>query len=322
MALATHRPLFAAIDVGTNAARLEMARMGPGGLERVLKEREAIRPGEGVFARGAMPPEAVERLVDTLRRYAVLCRRHGARVRAVATSALREARNQAKVLRRVREETGLALEVVSGEEEARLICLGVLHRTPPRERSLLVDIGGGSTEVVLATGEHPQGLWSLALGAVRLSQHFDTTGEVTPAQLRRMREDVDARLRESLPGFVPRLPRVALGSSGSIRAVVDFASREGGEASLAQLTRAVETLARMSPQERREHFEERRADIIVAGALLLERVAQHMGVERVLSVKRGLRDGVLVDLMAREEPRPGAPRSAPSLRQAAGARTF
>lgn len=319
MALATSRPLFAAIDVGTNAARLEMARLGPGGLERVLKEREAIRPGEGVFARGTMSPEAVDRLVDTLRRYAVLCRRHKARVRAVATSALREARNQTKVLRRVREETGLELEVVSGEEEARLICLGVLHRTPSRERSLLVDIGGGSTEIVLATGERPQGLWSLPLGAVRLSQHFDTAGEVTPAQLRRMREDVDARLRESLPGFVPRLPRVALGSSGSIRAVVEFAAREAGEASPSQLTRAVEALARMSPRERREHFEERRADVIVAGALLLERVVQHLGVERVLAVKRGLRDGVLADLLAREAP---AVRSgtAPLLRRAAGAR--
>ncbi|SET86317.1 Ppx/GppA phosphatase family protein [Stigmatella erecta] len=321
MALATPLPLFAAIDVGTNAARLEMARLGPGGLERVLKEREAIRPGEGVFARGAMSSEAVDRLVDTLRRYAVLCRHHKARVRAVATSALREARNQTKVLRQVREETGLELEVVSGEEEARLICLGVLHRTPPRERSLLVDIGGGSTEIVLATGERPQGLWSLPLGAVRLSQHFDTAGEVTPAQLRRMREDVDARLRECLPGFVPRLPPVALGSSGSIRAVVEFAAREGGEASAspAQLTRAVEALARMSPRERREHFEERRADIIVAGALLLERVVRHLGVERVLAVKRGLRDGVLADLLAREElaARVG---TAPWLRRAAGAR--
>jgi exopolyphosphatase / guanosine-5'-triphosphate,3'-diphosphate pyrophosphatase len=171
---------------------------------------------------------------------------------------------------------------------------------------------------VLATGERPQGLWSLPLGAVRLSQHFDTTGEVSPAQLRRMREDVDARLRESLPGFVPRLPRVALGSSGSIRAVVEFAAREGGEASPAQLTRAVEALARMSPLERREHFEERRADVIVAGALLLERVVRHLGVERVLAVKRGLRDGVLVELLDREAP--GVPRSTPVLRSAAGAR--
>ncbi|MDC0713383.1 exopolyphosphatase [Stigmatella sp. ncwal1] len=299
MVLATPRPLFAAIDVGTNAARLEMARLGPGGgLERVLKEREAICPGEGVFARGAMSSEAVERLVSTLRRYAALCRRHDARVRAVATSALREARNQTKVLRRVREETGLELEVVSGEEEARLICLGVLHRTPVWERSLLVDIGGGSTEIVLATGEQPQGLWSLPLGAVRLTQHFDTSAEVPSAQLRRMREDIDARLRESLPGFVPRLPRVALGSSGTIRAVVEFAARDGEEgASREELTRAVETLARMSPRVRREYFEERRADIIVAGALLLERVVRHLGVERVLAVKRGLRDGVLADLV-------------------------
>ncbi|WNG32527.1 Ppx/GppA family phosphatase [Archangium violaceum] len=302
MAPSTSQSVLAAIDVGTNAVRLELARPVDGALERLHKERDPIRPGEGVFTSGRMPRETADRLVSTLRRYAVLCQRHEARVRAVATSAMRDAKNQAEVIQRVHDETGLHLEVVSGEEEARLICLGVLHRTPARTRSLLVDMGGGSTEVALATGERPEELWSLPLGAVRLTELFETSGTVSPERLRLMRGYVEEALREELPRNMPQLPRVALGSSGTIKAVVGFAaSRGGAHASVNQLTRAVELLAEMTPEERHEHFEPRRADIIVAGATLLECVLRHLGVESVIAVKQGLRKGILVDLLYRQD---------------------
>ena len=115
-----------------------------------------IRPGEGVFTSGVMARPVIDRLLSTLRRYAALCRRHRARVRAVATSAVREARNRDEIVRRVRAETGLSLEVVSGREEARLICLGVLAGRAARARSLVIDIGGGSTEIALGLGEKPE----------------------------------------------------------------------------------------------------------------------------------------------------------------------
>ncbi|MET0401641.1 MAG: exopolyphosphatase [Cystobacter sp.] len=303
MADPTSRPVFAAIDVGTNAARLELVRPGARGpWETVLKERDPIRPGEGVFSTGQMSPGAEDRLVATLRRYAALCRRHDARVRAVATSALREARNQATVLQRVREETGLELEVVSGEEEARLICLGVLFRTPPHARSLLVDLGGGSTEVVLATGERPEALWSLPLGAVRLTQMFGTSGEVSASRLRVMRDFARQQLTRSLPGALSGQGVAAIGSSGTIRALVDFASPDGSRyATWRQMRDAADSLARMSPEERCEHIEPRRADIIVAGAVLLEQVMDHLDVDGLTAVKKGLRDGILVDLWSNHE---------------------
>src|SRR5687768_11935871 len=99
-----------------------------------------------------MPKHVANRLIATLGRYNSLCRRHKARVRAVATSALREARNRDEIVRRIRSEAGLLLEVVSGKEEARLICMGVLFGKPASERSLVIDIGGGSTEVATAVG--------------------------------------------------------------------------------------------------------------------------------------------------------------------------
>ncbi len=154
--------ILAAIDVGTNAVRLELARVLPdGALETLHQERDPVRPGEGLFKTGVIKREVADRLMSTLRRYAALCRRYGARVRAVATSAMREARNRDELVRRARREAQLNLEVVSGREEARLICLGVLHGKPPLKRSLLIDIGGGSTEIVYAFGEHPRELWSL-----------------------------------------------------------------------------------------------------------------------------------------------------------------
>lgn len=303
MPSSTTQPVLAAIDVGTNAVRLELARPDPdGALETLHQERDPIRPGEGVFATGAMPRETADRLLSTLRRYAALCRRHKARVRAVATSALREARNRAEIVRRVREEAGLDLEVVSGKEEARLICLGVLHRKPPGARSLLVDIGGGSTEVVTAAGEQPDNLWSLALGAVRLTEVFNASRSVTPKQLRLMRSFVAEAVRKTLPPKLSRLPKVALGSSGTINAVVAFAGGDSGSsASLRQLTHAVDTLAGMPPERRRKRFDPRRADIIVSGAIILEGVAKHLGVESVTAVNRGLRDGLLVDLLYRQD---------------------
>src|SRR5690242_11092653 len=140
--------VLAAIDVGTNAVKLELARPLPdGSLETLHEERDPVRPGEGVFRTGSIPAPVADRLLSALRRYAALCRRHRALVRAVATSALREAKNADEVRRRVRLETGLSLDVVSGKEEARLICLGVLYGKPAGARSLVIDIGGGSTEV-------------------------------------------------------------------------------------------------------------------------------------------------------------------------------
>ena len=303
MPTSTQQPVLAAIDVGTNAVRLELARPdAEGSLETLHQERDPIRPGEGVFTSGEMPEETADRLLSTLRRYAALCRRHKARVRAVATSAMRDAKNREEIVQRVRDEAGLNLEVVSGKEEARLICLGVLHRKPPNARSLLVDIGGGSTEVVLATGERPDDLWSLALGSVRLTEMFDAAGKVTPKQLRLMRSYVEEHLRKAIPERLPHLPRVALGSSGTINAVVGYAASEGtGHASMRQLTHAVETLAEMTPERRRKRFDPRREDIIVAGATVLERVARHLGVETVTGVNRGLRDGLLVDLLYRQD---------------------
>jgi exopolyphosphatase / guanosine-5'-triphosphate,3'-diphosphate pyrophosphatase len=295
--------VLAAIDVGTNAVRLELARLlSDGSLETLHTERDPVRTGEGLFTSGAISTGVADRLVATLRRYAALCRRYGARVRAVGTSAMREAKNRDEIVRRTRDEAGLALDVISGNEEARLICLGVLHGKPPRARSLSVDIGGGSTEIVDALGEKPRELWSVNLGAVRVTELFKPRGTVGKKQLALMRNFCRELIAEIIPHLPRGLPSTAVGSSGTIGAIVAYARSEGvGHATLAEVSRAVEALADMDLEKRRKRFEPRRAEIILAGAVVLESVMKQLQVESITAVDRGLREGVLWDLVQRQQ---------------------
>jgi exopolyphosphatase/guanosine-5'-triphosphate,3'-diphosphate pyrophosphatase len=300
--MALSLPVVAAIDVGSNAVRLELVRSLPDGTREVLhQERDPVRPGQGVFATGGMSAEVQKRLMSTLRRYASLCNRHGAEVRAVATSALREARNREAVIRRAEKETGLRLEVISGTEEARLICLGVLEGRSPRSKTVCIDIGGGSTELARALGEQPIELWSLAIGSIRLGETFAETLD-KKTRLSLMRGYAREAVTRALPKRLTGLPRTALGSSGTIRAVVGFAAAEGtGHVTRRQLRRAVQELGVMSDAELRKHFEPARADIVVAGAVILEALANHLHLESITAVDRGLRHGVLVDLVRRQQ---------------------
>jgi exopolyphosphatase/guanosine-5'-triphosphate,3'-diphosphate pyrophosphatase len=242
-------------------------------------------------------------MLSTIRRYGALCRRFQARVRAVATSAVREARNKDEIIRRARDEAGINLEIVSGREEARLACLGMLQGMPARSRTLCVDIGGGSTEVADAVGERPVNLWSVTLGAVRLTELFNSDGDTSMRQLRLMREYAFEALEARIPHRPGGKLRSALGSSGTVKAAVAFASEDGQlHASTKQLTEATRELVRMGSKQRRRYFEPRRADIIIAGAVILEAVAHHLQLEGVTAVEKGLRSGILIDLLRRRVP--------------------
>lgn len=305
-ALPTFEPIIAAIDVGTNAVRLEIARVHlDGTMETLHQERSQIRPGEGTFQSGMMAKPVVDRLLSTMRRYGALCRRYKAKVRAVATSAVREAKNRDDIVRRIRLEAGIDLEVVSGREEARLICTGVLHGRPPSARSLVVDIGGGSTELATAVGDRPTNLWSVALGAVRISEVFGSNGKVGDRKLGLMRGFAAEILARGVPrAAVPRF-KAAFGSSGTINAIVSYAADEDDypRLTLKRLSKAVEDLSNMTLAERSEAFEPRRAEIIVGGAVVLEQLMAHLDLEAVIAVDRGLRNGILFELVRKARER-------------------
>jgi exopolyphosphatase/guanosine-5'-triphosphate,3'-diphosphate pyrophosphatase len=294
--------VLGAIDVGSNAVRLKLVRLlDDGSFDPLHQERDPVRPGEGIWHTGSMGPAVLDRLVATLKRYGDLCRAHGARhVRAVATSAVREAKNKDEVIRRVRAECGLELEVIPGREEARLIGLGVLRGLPRQARSLLVDIGGGSTEVARGVGEEPVELWSVPLGAVRLTEIFERSGKPTRERLVAMRHFAQRVVAETLPTTVKHAPKHAIGSSGTVRAVCSFAAPPGAAyATKEHLSRAVEELFAMSPADRRKRFDASRAAIVVAGAVILESLAFHLHIDGVTAVDGGLKEGLLVDLVRR-----------------------
>ena len=295
----TTPPVLAAIDVGTNAARLEVAEVRPKRkLQAIAESRDAIRPGEGVFRTGKMAPAAQERLLATIREYAKICRGQGARTRAVATSSLRDASNGRQVRANVREATGIDLEIISGSEEARLICLAVLESVKPNDRSLVIDIGGGSTEVIRASGSNPKQLYSLQLGTVRLTERFDCGDRVEPERLRALREHAHSVVTEGLGLNGSKRLDGVYGSSGTIRSLVSFAgSKKAPTIRRDQLSKAVEELAAMSIKKRLDYFEPRRADVIVAGAVILEALTERLGFDEIRAVDRGLRDGVLMDLL-------------------------
>lgn len=279
--------------MGTNAARLKIARATRGGrLEVVHAERAPIEPGQGVFDRGVMRAGAVERLCATMERFAEVCRFHGADVRAVGTSALRSARNRDAVVARVRKRSGLRLEVIDGLEEARLTALGVLEGKDGDERTLCIDIGGGSTEVMLGAGERLVSAHSVEVGGVRLRQ---TVGDGL--------DGLRAAARAALGGVEGRLGRrwigddgTAIGCSGSVRALIGFATAEARRwVTRHELTGAVEELARLSDGDRARFFG-RRAPVALPAAVILEQTMQRLGLWAVRATRRGLRDGLLVEL--------------------------
>lgn len=292
---------FAAIDIGTNAVRLKVGRfLDDGSLSILHSEREGIRPGEGVFESGTMSDNAVERLVRTLEIYRNVCDQYGAITRTIATSAMRDASNRGDVIQRAQKEAGVNIEIISGREEARLISLGALWGVKGRKKNLLVDIGGGSTEVALCSGDHPTELWSLSIGAVRLTELFSAHGKVDESHLALMRKYALRGCEDAFPHAPDHLPTRALGTSGSIRALVPFAApRGGGEASYRQVHEAVRRLCELSFAERMKRFESRRAEVIISAAVILETVMKRLKIERIRAGETGLRDGVLVDLHRR-----------------------
>ncbi len=305
---------LAAIDVGTNSFHLVVARVvGDDRFEVVGREKEMVRLGSGAGDMKVLAADAIDRGVATLARFRQVADISGAPVRAVATSAVREAENHDEFLRRAELEAGVHVEVISGVEEARLIHLGVLQAVPVFDRPLfLVDIGGGSTELLFGYQGEARASRSLKLGAVRLTNRFFAGDRLHPSALSSCRSYVRSVLmpfahETGTLGF-----EVAIASSGTAQAVaqISVALRGGDspqtwnrhELAADDVGRVVARLAKAhSVAERRKvpGLDPKRADIILAGALLLEQVVDVFGVEQLVISDYALREGVLLDTLQR-----------------------
>jgi exopolyphosphatase/guanosine-5'-triphosphate,3'-diphosphate pyrophosphatase len=301
------------VDIGTNSVHLVVARVDGESIEVLEREREMVRLGSSPGDMKELAPDAMDRGVEALGRFRQVAAIHDAELRAVATSAVREASNQAEFIRRAREEAGVDVEVVSGFEEARLIHLGVIQAVPSFDQQVLVcDIGGGSTELIVGRRGEVLSARSLKLGAIRLTLRHFADGKASAKAVRRCRQDI----RDTLAPVVREVRRLGfdrfVGSSGTIGAVVQMiaASHDGPpprtlanltvtrdevEAIVKQLVKAPSLKARTKVPG----LDPKRADIIVAGSLILEQVMDELDVATLTFSDYALREGVLLDTWRR-----------------------
>lgn len=308
-------PLLAALDLGTNSFHLVVARVSEqGGIDVLTRHKETVRLGHGGGDMKVLEPEAMERGISALRRMRRLAESAGAPLRAVATSAVREAENASVFLDRALHEAGVDVDVISGVEEARLIHLGVLQAVPVFDKRLvLCDIGGGSTEVLVGQQGEVLTARSFKLGAVRLTDRFFPGGRAEADAVWECR----AYVRSTLAVFERDVEKfgfeIAVGSSGTIESVARMAHRlrPGAtelrtyncfEFTAAELAQVIDRLAAArTAAERREvpGIEPERADIVLGGALVLEGVFDTFGIERMTVSDNALREGVLLDTLLR-----------------------
>jgi exopolyphosphatase / guanosine-5'-triphosphate,3'-diphosphate pyrophosphatase len=312
--LATRLPgdeaVHAAIDIGTNSVHLLVARSTPSQRFEVLaQEKEVVRLGHGTGDMTELAPDAIDRGIAALRRFRQVADIWDADVTAVATSAVREAENHQVFLQRARAEADTEVEIISGVEEARLIHVGVLHALPVYDQQLLViDIGGGSTELLVGLRAEVIDARSLKLGAIRLTERFFRDEVLDRRQVKACRRYVRAFLEPTAKELGRHGFEVAAGSSGTIEtlAAMTVARRRGDPGrSINNVTVTAEELgdvieslvAAPTAAERAKlpGMDVRRADIIVAGAVILEQVMASMGIDELRISTFALREGVLLD---------------------------
>jgi exopolyphosphatase / guanosine-5'-triphosphate,3'-diphosphate pyrophosphatase len=305
---------FAVIDAGSNAIRLQIASVDQPGTYRIIEQdRRPVRLGHKVFETGALDPSSRASALDVLKRYKSLADRHGATsIRAIATSAMREARDSASFIDDV-AQLGVTLEVLSEEDEANLISIGILSGLkfdPPL--GLFMDIGGGSVE--LAVGNHSKtfALFSLPLGAVRLTERFLKHDPPTEKELESLDQFVKQKLGPASRRLVREKYTMVFGSGGTMTSLAEMDARITGEAqheSLYVLRRArlksLFDLLRSQPLHERVASiagDPKRADILVAGAGVLLAIMVQLELDYVFVSGRGLRDGLMVDLLRKNHP--------------------
>ena len=305
---------LAVVDLGSNAVRLQIASAQPdGNLEVRAEDRAAVRLGAQVFRTGRLSGESISGCAQALVRFAKLAQTAGAsHVRAVATSAVREASNRDELLRAARERAGIDIEVVSGAEEARLVCLGVFQGAPASDRSLLIDIGGGSTEIIAARGEEPEHAFSLQLGSVRLTEFFVEHDPISRREAKLIEEAIEDAVLQIDPVLIGKNRRIigAAGTTGAVAALAQAMSGAPGGSrpvSHAEVRAVLDKLSSADLKKRKKMgVDPSRIDIIYAGTAILEGVMRKLRVEEMHVTTRGLRDGLMADLVRREVRPPAA----------------
>ena len=285
---------MAVVDIGTNSARLLVADVAGGRVERVERRSQVTRLGRGVDLSGQLAAEAIEDACGAIAGYMELCEQLGPEVvEAIATSAVRDAANGSAFVAELRERFALSARVLDGEEEARLTYMGATSEQPPSEPTLVIDIGGGSTELIVGIGAEVSFHASLQAGVVRHSERHIASDPPTAAELEALAADVRGLIEEALSGSGERAAATAAiavaGTPTSLAAIelglepydpnqvhghrLELPAVQGMLSQLASIPLALRTeIPGLHPD---------RAPTIVAGVVILVEAMRAFGLERI-----------------------------------------
>jgi exopolyphosphatase/guanosine-5'-triphosphate,3'-diphosphate pyrophosphatase len=332
---------FAAVDIGSNSCRLKIARVMAHRLKTLYEDREVTRLGTSVFDTGLVSPDAMAATLRALKRFQRAVQEHGVdQIRVVATAAMRDARNAQAFVIWAKAETGWTIEIISGLEEGRLIHHGVMTNEPGvNGKVMLVDVGGGSCEITLSEHKRIKDTISLPLGAVRLTQEFIPDDRPSEEGLARMKQFILRELRRAHRRIQPGPVPLVIATSGTAAALSEaqaalvkpepvaksraktvrigpraskVAGRPGAARQAALETTTQQQVRRLATKLRKMNMAERsavpgigpkRAEIIVAGAVVYAELLETFELAGFRYSDLGLRDGILAQMLAEKDDR-------------------
>ncbi|MDE3020091.1 MAG: Ppx/GppA family phosphatase, partial [Nitrospirota bacterium] len=305
---------LAVLDIGTNSIHMVLAEVEPDFSYKVLDRfKDMTRLGDGAFKTRRLSEAAMTRALEVIRTLTTLARNKGYdRIKAVATSAVREAKNGGEFIEEIARQTKLRVRVVTGQEEARLIYLGVRHSMDlSEEPTLVVDVGGGSVELIVGNREAMAQAQSLKLGAIRLKDLYLRQDPPTKAMLKKLQEAVDQQLKEALRQFKTKSFERLVATSGMAANLTEviYLRRTGRPLTQINLTRitrkeiqAVESLLTHASFKDRlaiPGLDPKRADTLLPAAMVFRSLMDRTGHEQMTVSDKAIREGLIYDFIAR-----------------------
>ncbi|MGD9842367.1 MAG: exopolyphosphatase [Steroidobacteraceae bacterium] len=312
--------IIAAVDLGSNSFHMVVARHLHDQLIIIDRLREPVRLASGLDDQRRLSREVTDRALACLQRFGQRLREMNAQsVRVVGTNTFRQARRKGAFLERAHAALGHPIEIIAGIEEARLIYLGVMHSSPSEPgKRLVVDIGGGSTELIIGEGLHTHQLESLHMGCVTMSRQFFDDGDITEKRMKRARLAARVELEPIIERYKSTGWEQALGSSGTIRALSEVARACGssdGSITLAVLEKAIEQALHAGHVSRLRlpGLDEDRLPVFVGGLAILTEVIYSLDIRTMRATDGALREGLLHDLLGRHTDEDARARSVRSM---------
>jgi len=307
---------IAAVDMGTNSFHMIIAKAEAHGAFHIVdRMKHWVRLGDGVNARGRLNEEAIGRMLESLKFFKQLAESYDAEIHCIATSAMREAPNQYAIAKRIRQELALVVEIVSGEEEARLVFQGVRSEGYIQdEPAHIIDIGGGSTEVIV--GNNPDGVLaaeSLDMGARRYSRKFFAAGNYTTRQIKQCHAAAASKIQAVASEYKSFAIHAVYGTSGTIRSLAEVISSFCEHDDATHL--AIQDLKNIRPQlieavksnALPASIEAERQATLVAGSIILEEVMRALKIKSLRVCPSALREGIVFDRIASSGRLPSRP---------------